>query len=116
VAEKALDIINTPEVLSGVATRNAIFSEELNKLNERFGIFKEVRGSGLLVGAELIEAWHGKAADFMAAAREQGLLLLVAGPNVLRFAPSLIIPESDIREGMAKLGEAIAKVLEAAKA
>ena len=32
---------------------------------------------------------------------------LVARPNVLRFAPSLIIPENDIREGMAKLDAAI---------
>lgn len=115
VAEKVLDIVNTPEVLSGVVAKNALYSEELAKLNERFGIFKEVRGSGLLIGAELVEAWHGKAGEFLAAAREQGLMMLVAGPNVIRFAPSLIIPDADIREGMAKLGDAIAQVLENAK-
>ena len=38
-------------------------------------------------------------------------MLLVAGPNVLRFAPSLIIPDEDIKEGMEKLERAIAGVL-----
>ncbi|MBY4675382.1 aspartate aminotransferase family protein [Marinobacterium arenosum] len=113
VAETVLDTINTPEVLAGVADKRAIFVEELNKLNDKYGIFKEIRGEGLLIGAELIEQWHGKAAKFLAAAREAGTLLLVAGPNVLRMTPSLIIPEQDIRAGMAGLDKAIAQVLEA---
>lgn len=111
VAETVLDIINQPEVLDGVIAKRAVFVEELEKINQQHNIFTEVRGRGLLIGAELVPAWHGKAAQFLAAAREQGLLMLVAGPNVLRFAPSLIIPEEDIRAGMAKLSDAIAQVL-----
>lgn len=38
-------------------------------------------------------------------------MMLVAGPNVLRMAPSLIIPDEDIREGMAALERAVAKVV-----
>ncbi|SJZ88913.1 acetylornithine/N-succinyldiaminopimelate aminotransferase [Oceanospirillum multiglobuliferum] len=113
VAETVLDIINQPEVLEGVATKRAVFEEELEKINNQYNIFTEVRGRGLLIGAELVPAWHGKAAQFLAAAREHGLLMLVAGPNVIRFAPSLIIPDEDIRAGMAKLGDAIAQVLTA---
>ena len=37
-------------------------------------------------------------------------MALIAGPNVLRMAPSLVIPEDDIREGMARLERAIAKL------
>lgn len=113
VAEAALDVINTPEVLAGVNDKRAIFVEELEKINAKHSIFRDIRGGGLLIGAELIEQWHGKAAKFLAAARENGVMILVAGPNVLRMTPSLIIPETDIREGMAKLEQAIARVIEA---
>lgn len=112
VAEAAIDTINTPEVLSGVADKRAIFVEELEKINAKHPIFKEIRGEGLLIGAELIDAWHGQAAKFLAAARDAGVMILVAGPNVLRMTPSLIIPEADIREGMARLEQAVAHVLE----
>lgn len=113
VAEAAIDVINTPEVLAGVADKRAVFVEELEKINARHGIFKEIRGAGLLIGAELIDALHGQAGKFLAAARDAGVMILVAGPNVLRMTPSLIIPEADIREGMARLEQAIAAVLSA---
>lgn len=116
VAEAALDIINTPEVLNQVSAKRAIFESELQKLNEKYGIFKDVRGGGLLIGAELTEEWHGKAAKFLAGARDAGVMILVAGPNVLRFTPSLIIPDEDIAEGMARLDKALAQVIEAEQA
>ncbi|PBV22933.1 bifunctional succinylornithine transaminase/acetylornithine transaminase, partial [Pseudomonas aeruginosa] len=43
-------------------------------------------------------------------AGEEGLLALIAGPNVVRFTPSLIIPEQDIDEGIARLKRALAKL------
>lgn len=113
VADKALSLINSEEVLGAVAEKNALFIEELNKINAKHNIFSEVRSGGLLIGAELVEAWHGKAAQFLAAAREEGLMILVAGPKVIRMTPSLIIPDEDIREGMEKLERAIARVLAA---
>ena len=42
-------------------------------------------------------------------------MILIAGPNVLRLTPSLIIPDADIREGMAKLEQAIAQVIHTAQ-
>lgn len=111
VAEKALSLINQPDLLEGVSRKREIFIEELNKINEKHHIFTEVRGGGLLIGAALVPEWQGKAAQFLAAAREVGLMILVAGPNVIRMTPSLIIPEEDIREGMKLLDQAIEKVL-----
>ncbi|WP_261841136.1 aspartate aminotransferase family protein [Aliamphritea ceti] len=116
VAEAALDIINTPEVLEQVNTKRALFEAELEKLNAKHGIFKDVRGGGLLIGAELTEEWHGKAAKFLAGARDAGVMILVAGPNVLRFTPSLIIPDADIIEGMARLDKALEVVIKAEQA
>ncbi|WP_062268167.1 aspartate aminotransferase family protein [Endozoicomonas arenosclerae] len=111
VALEAINLINDDQVLANVTSKHELFRGELERINETYGIFKEVRGRGLLIGAELTEEWHGKAKDFLAAAAEEGLMMLVAGPNVLRMAPSLIIPDEDIREGMAALERAVAKVV-----
>ena len=110
----ALAVVNEmtkPGVLAGVQEKGKRIKARLQHINERYGIFHEIRGEGLLIGAELIPDWHGKAKDFLAAAIEQGLLMLVAGPNVLRFAPSLIIPDADIDAGLDKLETAIAGLL-----
>ncbi|WP_394164999.1 aspartate aminotransferase family protein [Neptunomonas phycophila] len=113
VAETVVDLINSPDVLGQVEAKSALFKSELEAINAKHHIFKEVRGKGLLLGAELIEEWHGKGQQFLAAAREEGLMILVAGPNVLRMAPSLIIPDDDVKAGMAALERAISKVLAA---
>ncbi|WP_409526499.1 aspartate aminotransferase family protein [Nitrincola sp. MINF-07-Sa-05] len=113
VASKVLEIISQPAVLEGVNSRHEQIRQGLDDINARHNIFTEIRGQGLLIGAELTEAWHGKAKDFMAAAMEEGVMILVAGPNVLRLAPSLIIPDADIAEAMLRLERAVAKVVAA---
>ncbi|WP_151705698.1 aspartate aminotransferase family protein [Nitrincola alkalilacustris] len=113
VASKVLEIISQPAVLEGVNSRHEQIRQGLDAINARHNIFTEIRGQGLLIGAELTEAWHGKAKDFMAAAMEEGVMILVAGPNVLRLAPSLIIPDADIAEAMLRLERAVAKVVAA---
>jgi len=111
VAGAALDIINTPEVLSGVTERREKFIQALEAINEEFSLFKAVRGQGLLIGAELADTYKNRAGDFLKAAAECGLMILVAGPNVIRFAPSLVIEFADISEGMERFKQAIRKVL-----
>lgn len=108
VGEAVLSIVNTPEVLAGVAARSARFTCELNRLGEKYGLFTGVRGKGLLLGAVLCDAWKGRAGEIVAAAQQQDLMILVAGPDVLRFAPSLLISDADIDEGMARLDRALA--------
>ena len=107
VALKALDIINTPEVLEGVRSRHDYLRSHLEAINSRHAIFSEIRGQGLLMGAELVDEWKGKAKDFVTATLDEGTMILVAGPDVLRMAPSLIIPESDIDAAMQALDRAI---------
>lgn len=111
VSMAALKTINTPETLDGVAKKHQLFCQHLEAINNKHQIFQEIRGKGLLIGAELIKPFHGKGKDFLAASINEGLLLLVAGPNVLRFAPALIISEEEIAQGMKKLERAIATVL-----
>ncbi|WP_439235026.1 aspartate aminotransferase family protein [Lonepinella koalarum] len=103
VAEKVIDTIANDKFLAQVNRTSALFKAELAKLNEQFHLFKEIRGEGLLIGAELVEKYKGKASDFVNVAAENGLMILVAGPNVLRFAPALNINEQDLLQGIERL-------------
>jgi len=110
VAGKVLDLINTPEVLGGVSVRHEWFTERLNQINHQYHVFSEIRGMGLLIGAEMSERFKGQAKQLNQLAAEEGLISLIAGPNVLRFAPSLIIPQTDIEEGLNRLERAVARL------
>lgn len=111
VGNAAFDIINTEEVLSGVEKRRELFVAHLNKLNDKYNIFSEIRGMGLLIGAELDGRLFNRSKDILQASAVEGLMMLNAGTNVLRFTPSLIISEEEINSGMEKLEKAIGKLL-----
>ncbi|AVF75656.1 aspartate aminotransferase family protein [Vibrio alginolyticus] len=111
VAEAVVNEVTKPEVLAGVLEREAMFREGLEKINAKYNIFSEVRGQGLLLGAALNEEWQGRARDVLVAAGKQGLMVLVAGANVVRFTPSLVITQQEIEEGLAKLDKAIATLV-----
>jgi acetylornithine/N-succinyldiaminopimelate aminotransferase len=113
IALAVLNEINTPEILEGVVKKEALFKAHLMQINEAFNVFDEVRGKGMLLGCALSDKYKGRAKDFMNAAAEQGLMCLIAGANVIRFAPSLIIPDEDIKEGLAKFKRAIQSIVNA---
>jgi len=113
VSEAVMDVVNTPEVLNGVKHKEQLFKDALAVINDKYNVFEEVRGQGLLLGAALNDAYKGKARDFLVAAADEGLMVLVAGMDVVRFTPSLIISEGDIAEGMARFEKAVAKVVNA---
>lgn len=111
VAEKALDIVNTPEVLNDVKRKEQLFREGLDAINQKYQVFSEVRGKGLLLGCALNQDFQGRARDFLVASTNEKLMCLVAGANVVRFAPSLVIPDEDIKEGLARFERAVAAVV-----
>src|SRR6266540_1239772 len=111
VAGAVFDVINTTEVLDGVKARHAPFMEGLRTINARREVFVDIRGEGVWLGCELMERWQGKAMDVMRAAAEAGLIVLVAGPDVVRIAPSLVISLDEILEGLARLETALGKAL-----
>lgn len=100
VANEVLAIVSEPEVLAGVRLRHQQLTEALRALATRYGIIEEVRGRGLLLGCALNERWRGRARELLHLGLEEGVMLLVAGPNTLRLAPSLVIPEADLDEGL----------------
>jgi len=111
VASAVFDVINNSETLAGVKARHLHFVQELSRIGQTYGVFTEVRGKGLLIGCALSDAYKGKAKDFINAALSEGLLILMAGPDVLRLAPSLIIPEADMKKGLSLLETAIKKLV-----
>ncbi|POB05858.1 bifunctional succinylornithine transaminase/acetylornithine transaminase [Halopseudomonas oceani] len=111
VAERVLDIVNTPAVLDGVQQRHETIRAELEQMGAEFDVFSSVRGSGLLLGAVMSDGFKGRAKDVQALAQEEGVLVLQAGPDVVRLAPSLIIEQEDIAEGMTRLRAALRRMV-----
>ncbi|MDR0248002.1 MAG: acetylornithine/succinyldiaminopimelate transaminase [Burkholderiales bacterium] len=111
VGEAVFDVINTPQFLEGVKIRHRLFMAGLKAIQQRLPFCKTIRGEGLLLGCELDGPLQGRSLDVISAAGKAGLLVLAAGPDVLRLVPPLIIAEEDIREGLARLEKALANLL-----
>ena len=109
VAGELLSIVNTPEVFSGVRQRHQWLCERLQAINARYGLFKEIRGLGLLRGCVLNDAWAGKAKTLSNLAAEEGVMILIAGANVVRFAPALNVSEEEVNSGLDRVERACAR-------
>jgi succinylornithine transaminase family protein len=110
VAETVVDIVNDPALLAGVKRRGEIVRDGIATLARQYGVFEPARGAGLLLGAPMAAAWKGKAKEVVNAGLRQGVWCLIAGPDVLRIAPSLVIPEADIAEGFKRLEAALGEL------
>jgi len=115
VALKVMEIINTPDFLSRVRHASGQMQKMLNAIVADYPqVFAEVRGKGLLLGVVMAEKYRGKAKDVVAAAETEGLMLLVAGPDVVRVVPALIVSDRQIEEANKLLRKAVDALLKAA--
>ena len=110
VSNVVIDEINTPEMLSSVRAKGVKISQRLAEIGEKYDVFSGARGEGLLIGAVLNEKWQGKARQFLEAGWENGVMVLVAGLNVVRFAPALNITDEEINEGLDRFEKAVASI------
>jgi succinylornithine aminotransferase len=108
VADAVFAKINHPELLAGVQARYVYFQHALNQLNQQYAVFAEIRGQGLLIGCVLQADYAGRASALVKLAMQEGLLALMAGPDVIRLTPALIISYADIDEGLARFARALA--------
>ncbi|MEN5059370.1 acetylornithine transaminase [Luteimonas sp. TWI1416] len=113
VARVALRKLASKQIAENVARQSRALRDGLAALDAEFGLFSEVRGRGLMLGAVLRPEHAGQAAAILDRAAHHGLLLLQAGPDVLRFVPALNITDADIAEGLARLRAALADHLAA---
>ncbi|RZI43169.1 acetylornithine/succinylornithine family transaminase [Herbaspirillum sp. HC18] len=116
VALRVLETINTPAFLYHVKQASAYLIGKLEGVARDYPqVFSSVRGKGLMLGMLLTDAWRGKAKDITKAAEAEGLMLLIAGPEVVRLLPALVVSDAQIDEAMARLRRALDAVLAAAK-
>lgn len=103
-AEATLDVLLTPESLKHVTDMGDYLKEGLSRFvdGERF---VEVRGLGLMIGLVSTEP----VADWVTELAEVGLLVVMAGPYVIRFLPSLLVTKSEIDEALTKLEQILQK-------
>ncbi len=107
VARVALAKLGSPAVLENVQRQASELRAGLARINQELNLFAAVRGRGLMLGAVLVDAHKGRAGAILDDAAAHGLLLLQAGPDVLRFVPPLNISDADLAEGLARLHAAL---------
>ena len=111
VAIAAVNKLANTTLLSGVMEKSRTLVAGLEEINRELKIFKEIRGRGLMIGAELTAEHAGKSGDISELARKEGVLVLVAGPNVMRFLPPLTINEVELATGIARFRQALLRYL-----
>ena len=112
VANATLDILTEDGFLDTVLQSSAKLVAGLKELAAKYDtVLEDVRGKGLMLGM-IVKAPHTNAA-LGEAAREQGLLTVVAGENVLRMLPPLVIGDSEIAEALAAIDKACATLASA---
>ncbi|MFC3551652.1 acetylornithine/succinyldiaminopimelate transaminase [Lysobacter cavernae] len=107
VARAALRELSSPAVLANVTRQSLAIRDALAAIDAELALFGEIRGCGLMLGAQLREAYAGKAGEILDHCADHGLLLLQAGPDVLRFVPALNISDADVAEGLTRFQQAL---------
>ncbi|WP_340648035.1 acetylornithine transaminase [Pseudoxanthomonas winnipegensis] len=107
VARVALAKLGSPQIAANVARQSQALQAALARLDGELQLFSEVRGRGLMLGAVLRPAYAGQAAAILDACAAHGLLLLQAGPDVLRFVPALNLTDEELAEGLTRLEAAL---------
>ena len=100
-AISVLDQICNEDLLSSVQAKGELIRETLLKSN--LTLVKNIRGLGLMIGIEV----SCPPAEIQKKALENGLLVLTAGKNVVRLLPPLTISESELKEGINILVQAL---------
>ena len=96
----AFDELSKPELMAHVRDVSGYFTQQLKGLQDRYpDVIADIRGRGLLIGVKLIPNNR----DFMAAARDQRLLIAGGGDNCVRLLPPLNITHEEAREAIEKL-------------
>ena len=99
VALNVVEQINQPAFLARVREASAKVFANLEKLAADYPqLFGKPRGKGLLIGLPMADGVKGKAKDYTKVAEKLGLMLLIAGPDVVRLAPALIVSDEQIAE------------------
>ncbi|MBN9584379.1 MAG: acetylornithine transaminase [Afipia sp. 62-7] len=105
-----LDIMLAPKFFEHVQRVSLLLKQKLASIVDRYpDVVSDVRGDGLLIGLKAVVP----AGDLVAAFRDEKLLTVGAGENVVRLLPPLIVSEAEIEDGIARVERACAKLTQA---
>ena len=110
VGLKVLELINQPAFLGRVKEASAKVIANLQQLAaDHPNVFGQPRGMGLLIGLPMAEACKGRSKDYTKLCEKLGLMLLIAGPDVVRLAPALVVSDEQIAEADRLMRAALAE-------
>ena len=113
VARVVLRTLCSGDLLANVEHQGERLRKRLDALHNEFGFIAEVRGKGLMIGAVLRGEWAGRAGELGELCRRHGVLVLQAGPDVLRFLPPLNITDAELDDGMDRFEVAMREAVDA---
>ena len=97
---KVFDLYEKEQIVEHVKKIGGYLEQKLDTLVEKYDFIKERRGKGLIQGLEVEGRPIG---EIVNRGLEEGLILITAGSNVLRFVPPLVVTEADVDEMITKL-------------
>ena len=104
-ASAVLDVMLQPGFLDHVQKMSLLLKQKLASVVDRYpSVLSEVRGEGLLIGVKAVVP----SGDLVTALRDQKLLTVGAGENVVRFLAPLIVTEAELDQSIASLERACA--------
>ncbi|WP_306394501.1 acetylornithine/succinyldiaminopimelate transaminase [Telluria beijingensis] len=110
VGLKVLELINQPAFLGRVKEAGAKVMANLQQLAaDHPDVFGQPRGMGLLIGLPMAEGFKGRSKDYTKLCEKLGLMLLIAGPDVVRLAPALVVSDEQIVEADRLMRAAVAE-------
>lgn len=101
-----IDEILLNGILENVGEMNKYFLQKMHILKEKYSFIKDIRGLGLMLGMEVSISPK----EIVEAALKDGLLILSAGTNVVRFVPPLVIDKKATEEGFAILDKVLKNI------
>jgi acetylornithine/LysW-gamma-L-lysine aminotransferase len=104
-ASAAIDALVEDKLPERAATLGKYFKDKLDALAEKYKVVREVRGLGLMIGME----FRFDIYNIIQECQNQGVLVLDAGRNILRFLPPLVITQEQIDKVVNALDVAIGK-------
>ncbi|MGA8990630.1 MAG: aminotransferase class III-fold pyridoxal phosphate-dependent enzyme, partial [Rhodoplanes sp.] len=111
VGNAVLDVVLAPGFLAEVQRKALLLKQKLAAVTDRHpGVIREVRGEGLLLG--LVAAVPND--KLVAALRDEKLLAVGAGENVVRLLPPLIVTEAEIADAVDRIDRAAGRLERAA--
>ncbi|MBN8981253.1 MAG: aspartate aminotransferase family protein [Rhizobiales bacterium] len=105
-----LDVMLQPKFFDKVQRSSLLLKQKLASIVDRYpDVVSEVRGEGLLIGIKAVVP----AADLSNALRNEKLLTVGAGENVVRLLPPLIVNETEIEDAVSRLERVCVKLSKA---